>query len=55
MTRTLKIADDVHHQLRIISVVKRESMQALTERILRLGIRREQLPGGVLWPNETGL
>jgi hypothetical protein len=43
LTRSIKISDDLHHQLRVISVVRRIKMQTLTERILKAGIQREQI------------
>lgn len=43
MTRTVKIGDEIHHQLRIISAVNGEPLQALIERILKAGIQREQI------------
>jgi hypothetical protein len=43
VTRTIKIGDEIHHQLRIMSVIRREPMQALADRLLKAGIQQEQI------------
>lgn len=39
MTRTVKIADDIHHKIRVLSVQKRLPMQNFIENLLLAGLR----------------
>lgn len=39
MTRTVKIADPIHHKIRVLSVQKRIPMQDFIENMLLAGLR----------------
>jgi len=39
MTRTVKIADGIHHRIRVLSVQKRMPMQNFIENLLLAGLR----------------
>jgi hypothetical protein len=39
MTRTVKIADVLHHKIRVLSVQKRMPMQEFIENLLTAGLR----------------
>jgi hypothetical protein len=39
MTRTVKIADVLHHRIRVLSVQKRMPMQEFIENLLQAGLR----------------
>jgi hypothetical protein len=39
-TRTVKISDEIHHKIRVISVQKRTPMQEFIETLLTRGLRR---------------
>jgi hypothetical protein len=39
--RTVKIADEIHHKIRVLSVQKRIPMQNLIEQLLTFGLREK--------------
>lgn len=41
LTRTVKISDDIHHKIRVLSVQKRMPMQEFIENLLLFGLREK--------------